>query len=75
MATSPTPTRDVTGAARTGLIGAVVIGVAFFDGVFLRAPIALLAAAFEPSLLYVYVGATTWVVLLVVACCTWLDGR
>jgi hypothetical protein len=75
MATSPSPTRDPAGAARTGLVGAVVIGIGFFDGVFLGAPIALLAAAFEPSILYVYIGATAAVVFLVSFCCTWLDGR
>jgi hypothetical protein len=75
MATSPTPTREDGGAARTGLVGAVVIGIGFFDGVFLGAPIAVLAAAFEPSVLYVYIGATTAVVFLVSFCCTWLDGR
>jgi hypothetical protein len=75
MATSPTPTHDASGAARTGLVGGVVIGIAFFDGVFLGAPIAILAAAFEPSVLYVYAGATVCVVLVVIFCCTWLDGR
>jgi hypothetical protein len=75
MATSPTPTRDTGDAARTGLVGAVVIGIGFFDGVFLGAPIALLAAALEPSVVYAYIGATAAVVFLVSFCCTWLDGR
>ena len=36
-------------AARTGVVGTVVGAVAFFDGVFIGAPIALLAATLRPS--------------------------
>ena len=70
---SPTSTHRFGGAARTGVIGTVVAAVAFFDGVFLGAPIALLAASFR-SLLVSGV-ATVAVVLLVIACCAWIDRR
>ena len=69
MAASPTS----TGAARTGLMSTVIAAFAFFDSVFIGTPIALLAAAFRPSL--VYVVATGAVVLLVLGCCRWLDRR
>jgi len=46
---------------------------AFFDGVFLGAPIALLAGAFR--VVPVYCGAVLAVVLMVIACCGWLDRR
>ena len=46
---------------------------AFFDGVFIGAPIALLAASFSP--LVVYAVATVVVILLVIACCSWVDRR
>jgi hypothetical protein len=59
--------------ARTGVVGTLVAAFAFFDGVFLGAPIALLAAAFRPSL--VYVGATVAVILLAIGCCNWVDRR
>jgi hypothetical protein len=61
------------GAARTGLVGTIVAAVAFFDGVFIGAPVALLAAAFGSLL--VYAAATTAVALLVIACCHWVDRR
>jgi hypothetical protein len=51
----------------------VVAGLAFFDSVFIGAPIALLAASFRPSL--VYVVATITVILLVIGCCRWVDRR
>src|SRR5262245_26651423 len=73
MSSSPNPTRSVTSAARSGIAGAVVVAIGFFDGVFLGAPIALLSASLQPSL--VFVAATTLVVLLVVGCCTWVDRR
>jgi hypothetical protein len=66
-------TRRFVGATRTGVVGAIVAAFAFFDGVFLGAPIALLAAVFRPSL--VYAAATAAVVLLVVGCCSWVDRR
>ena len=49
MAAPPTS----TSAARTGVVGTIVAAVAFFDGVFIGAPIALLAASFRPSLVYI----------------------
>jgi len=60
-------------AARTGVVGTVVGAVAFFDGVFIGAPIALLAASLRPLL--VYAVATGAVILLVIACCSWVDRR
>ena len=67
MAAPPTS----TSAARSGLVGTIVAGLAFFDSIFIGAPIALLAAAFRPSLVYVVaVGA---VVLVVIGSCRWLD--
>jgi hypothetical protein len=59
--------------ARTSAIGTVVGALAFFDGVFLGAPIAVLAASFRPVL--VYAIATVVVILLVIACCSWVDRR
>jgi hypothetical protein len=46
---------------------------AFFDGVFIGAPIALLAAAFRP--VPVYCGSVIAVALLVIACSRWVDRR
>jgi hypothetical protein len=66
-------TSGVGKAARTGIVGSVVAAVAFFDGVFIGAPIAVLAAAFSASI--VYVVATAAVIGLVIACCRWLDRR
>jgi hypothetical protein len=73
MAAPPTSRHPVAGAARSGIVGTIVAAVAFFDGVFIGAPIALLAAWFRPSL--VYVLATVVVVLLVIGCCRWVDRR
>ena len=72
MASAPS-TQQVRKGGVTGLIGAVVAAFAFFDGVFLGAPIAVLAASFRPSL--VYVVATTVVIFIVIACCSWIDRR
>lgn len=73
MATSPDSMQRVGKAGRTGVVGTVVAAFAFFDGVFLGAPIALLAASFRP--LIVYAVATVVVILLVIACCSWVDRR
>jgi hypothetical protein len=73
MATPPNSMQRVGKAGRTGVVGTVVAAFAFFDGVFLGAPIALLAASFKP--LVVYAVATVVVILLVIACCTWVDRR
>ena len=70
---SRSSTERVGGAARTSVIGTVVGAFAFFDGVFLGAPIALLAASFRP--LVVYAAAVVAVVLIVTACCRWVDRR
>ena len=45
----------------------------FLDGVFLGAPIALLAAALSP--VPVYCGAVLAVIVVVIACCRWVDRR
>ena len=66
-------TSGVGKAARTGIVGTVVAAVAFFDGVFIGAPIAVFAAAFSASI--VYVVATAVVIGLVILCCRWLDRR
>lgn len=66
-------TQRVGRAARSSVIGTVVGAFAFFDGVFLGAPIAVLAATFRPVI--VYPVATVVVILLVIACCNWVDRR
>jgi hypothetical protein len=66
-------TGRVGGAARSSAIGTAVGAFAFFDGVFLGVPIALLAATFGPVL--VYAVATIVVILIVIACCSWVDRR
>jgi hypothetical protein len=63
----------VAGAARTGAASTVVAAFAFFDGVFVGAPIAVLAASLRPLL--VYVGAACAVAMLSIGCCRWLDRR
>src|SRR5215471_5299783 len=59
--------------ARTGAIGAIVAAFAFFDGVFVGAPIALLAASLRPLL--VFVAAVIAVTCLSIACSGWLNRR
>jgi hypothetical protein len=73
MVTPPSSMQRAGKAGRTGVVGTVVAAFAFFDGVFLGAPIALLAASFRP--LIVYGVATVLVILIVVACCSWVDRR
>jgi hypothetical protein len=73
MVTRPSSLRRAGSATRSGIIGTVVAAFAFFDGVFVGAPIALLAASFNP--LVVYAAATVVVILLVIACCSWVDRR
>lgn len=73
MASSPGSARRFGRTARSGFIGAVVAAFAFFDGVFIGAPIALLAATFRPLL--VYLVATAAVIALVIGCCSWVDRR
>jgi hypothetical protein len=70
---SPSSTQRVGSAARTGVFGTIVAAVAFFDSVLIGAPIAVLAASFRPLL--VYVAATAAVIVLVLACCHWVDRR
>ncbi len=72
--TSPSSSTERVGrAARTGAAGAVVGAVAFFDGVVIGTPVALLAAAFRP--LFVFAGGAVAVSLLAAFCCTWLERR
>ena len=73
MVTPPNSMRRAGKAGRTGVVGTSVAAFAFFDGVFLGAPIALLAASFRP--LIVYGVATVLVILIVVACSSWVDRR
>ncbi len=73
MATGPSSTQRVGGAARTGVVGTIVAAFAFFDGVFLGAPIAVLAASLRPLL--VFIAAAIAVSLLSIACCRWVDRR
>jgi hypothetical protein len=71
---SPPSSMERTGsAARRGVVGTVVGAVAFFDGVCIGAPIALFAASFRPVV--VYLVATGAVILLVIACCGWVDRQ
>jgi hypothetical protein len=60
-------------AARTGAIGTLVAGFAFFDGALIGAPIAALAATLRPPL--VFVVAAVAVSFLSIACCRWVDRR
>jgi hypothetical protein len=73
MESQPGSAQRVGSAARTGVVGTIVGAVAFFDGVCIGAPIALLAATLRPLL--VYAVATVAVILLVIACCAWIDRR
>ena len=73
MATPRDSAHRVTGAARTGAAGTVVAAFAFFDGVFIGVPIAIMAASLRP--LPVFVGASCAVSLFSVGCCRWLDRR
>ena len=66
-------TQRVGRAARSSMIGTVVGAFAFFDGVFIGAPIAVLATSFRPVV--VYAVATVAVTLIVIACCSWVDRR
>src|SRR3954471_13458406 len=73
MEPPPSSVERAGSAARTGVIGTVVGAVAFFDGVFIGVPIALLATSLRPLL--VYAVAVAAVILLVIACCSWVDRR
>jgi hypothetical protein len=73
MASPSSSTERAGRAARSGATGAVVGAVAFFDGVFIGTPVALLAAALRPLL--VFAGGAVAVSLLAIFCCTWLERR
>ena len=66
-------TQRAESRARTGAIGTIVAAFAFFDGVFVGAPIALLAASFRPLL--VFVVAAIAVTCFSIACSGWLNRR
>jgi hypothetical protein len=66
-------TRRSESRARTGAIGTIVAAFAFFDGVFVGTPIALLAASLRPSL--VFVAAALAVTCLSIACSGWVNRR
>ena len=66
------PTR-LHGAAWSGVVGAVVAAVAFFDGIVVGAPVALVTASSPGPL--VFVTVTVAVACLVICCCSWLDRR
>ena len=52
MDSPPSSVGRAGSAARTGVLGTVVGAVAFFDGVFIGLPIALLGASLRPLLVY-----------------------
>src|SRR5262245_66595262 len=68
---SPHPLQRTGGTARSAVAGTAVMAFGFFDGVFIGAPIALLAASLRP--VPVYCGAVIAVIALVIACCRWVD--
>ena len=71
---SSAPSKHGAGtAACAGIAGTLVAAFAFFDGIFLGAPIALLAASLRP--LVVYAVAVVAVVFIVISCCRWVDRR
>lgn len=73
MASPPQSIKRARGAAHSAVAGSIVMAFAFFDGVFLGAPIAVLTAALSP--VPVYCGAVIAVILLVIACSRWIDRR
>jgi hypothetical protein len=73
MDSQSTSTQRVGTAARTGVVGTIVAALAFFDGVFVGAPIAVLAASLGP--VPVFVCAAIAVSVLSLACCNWVNRR
>src|SRR3954466_15745747 len=70
---SSAPSEHRTGtAARTGVAGTLVAAFAFFDGVFLGAPIALFAASFRPLVVY---AVAVVAIVFIVAASWWAVGR
>ncbi|HET6683166.1 MAG TPA: hypothetical protein VFG75_05675 [Gaiella sp.] len=74
MGATPEPADTAAARGRSGLIGTLVAGIAFFDAVVLGAPIAVAAAVLGRPLLVFGVAAVV-IVVLVVGCCRWLDHR
>src|SRR5262245_19715681 len=60
-------------AARTGAIGTLVGGIAFFDALFVGLPIAVLSAWVGP--LIAFSGAALAVTFVSVACCSWVNRQ
>jgi hypothetical protein len=73
MDSPSTSTQRAGSAARSGLVGTIVAAIAFFDGVFVGAPIAVLAVSFSP--VPVFIGAAIAVTFLSIACCSWVNRR
>jgi hypothetical protein len=73
MASPPGAAQRVGSATRTGVMGTIVAAFAFFDGVFVGTPVALLAASLGP--LFVFVVGVIAVSFLSIACCRWVDRR
>ena len=65
--------RRAESRARTGAVGTIVAAFAFFDGVFIGTPIALLVASLRPFPLFV--AAAIAVTCLSIACSGWLNRR
>ena len=65
--------RRAESRARTGAVGTIVAAFAFFDGVFIGTPIALLVASLRPF--PVFVAAAIAVTCLSIACSGWLNRR
>jgi hypothetical protein len=66
-------TQRLGATVRTGAVGTIVVGVGFFDGVFVGAPIAAFALAVRPVVAYPV--AVVAVSLLSIGCCSWLNKR
>jgi hypothetical protein len=73
MASAPPSSHRTGRAVRSAVAGTIVMAFAFFDGVFIGAPIAVLSATLGP--VPVYCAAVIGVVILVIACCRWVDRR
>ena len=73
MSQPPTSTHRLGHSARTGVVGTIVAALAFFDGVFVGMPIAVLAASLGPVAVF-SLGAVA-VTCLSISCCRWLDRR
>lgn len=66
-------TQRAGGRLRNGAIGAIVAAFAFFDGVVVGAPIALLAASVRPAL--IFVASVVAVTCFSIFCSGWVNRR